>query len=64
MVGLSLRSSNGWCFCLVFWVGDVVGARDAGGFPAGVIGGGVGMSYELSDIRLSSTNFPSSMMSL
>jgi len=42
----------------------VVGAGDAGGFLAGVAVWGVAMSYEVSNIRLSSTNFLSSMISL
>jgi len=48
----------------VFWVVVVVGTGDTGGFPAGVAVGGLAMSFEVSDIRLSSTNFLSSMISL
>jgi len=36
----------------VFWVVVVVGAGDAGGFPATVAGGGVAMSYKDSNALL------------
>jgi len=36
----------------VFWVAAMVGVEDAGGFPAGVAGGGVTMSYEDSNVLL------------
>jgi len=35
-----------------FWVVVVVCVGDAGGFPAGVVGGGVAMSYEDSNALL------------